>query len=51
MPDKHNKVDHAVPQIYRDENLELTIDSNVIWALLSYCSLKKANIDAFLCIL
>ena len=52
MPDKHNTVKHAIPEAYKGENLEETIDSNVLWAILSYCmSRSQDNISAFLSIL
>ena len=38
MPDKHGKVNPEVPPIYKDEQLEGKIDSNVLWAFLSYCA-------------
>ena len=52
MPDKHNTVKHAIPEAYKGEHLEETIDSNVLWAILSYCMAgSQDNIGAFLSIL
>ena len=52
MPDKHNSVKHAIPEAYKGEHLEEAIDSNILWAFLSYCTTRaQDNISAFLSIL
>ena len=51
MPNKNNKVIAEVEPTYRDEHFEEKIDSNVLWAFLSYCAHSNEHIDAFLCII
>ena len=42
---------HTVPAVYKDDYLEDTIDSNVLWAFLSFCSRSQEQIDMLLSIL